>query len=393
MRIFISTGEVSGDLQGSLLIAALQRQAQTAELELEIVALGGEKMSAAGANLLGNTTRISSFGLLEAIPYILPTLQIQRLAIAYLKQNPPDIVVLIDYMGPNLAIANYLRRHLPHIPIIYYIAPQVWVSSLTTGDTQKIIDVSNKILAIFPAEARFFEQKKANVTWVGHPLLDRMPEFPSREVARANLGIADNVISVALLPASRPQELKYLMPVMFQTAKLLQEKLPQVHFWIPLSLEFYRNKIEKSLQEYGLRATVISGQQKEVLAAADLAITKCGTVNLELGLLQVPQVVLYRLHPFTYWVAMNILKVKFPFASPVNLMGMTEIVPEFIQERATAENLSQAAIELLLNPERKQQMLANYQEMREQMGEVGVCDRVASEIFQLATSRLNAKSL
>jgi lipid-A-disaccharide synthase len=389
MRIFISTGEVSGDLQGSLLIAALQRQATTAGLELDIIALGGEKMSAAGASLLGNTTQISSFGLLEAIPYILPTLQIQRRAIAYLKQNPPDIVVLIDYMGPNLAIANYLHRNSPNIPIIYYIAPQVWVSSLTTGDTQKIIDVSDKILAIFPAEARFFAEKQANVTWVGHPLLDRMSEFPSREIARASLGIADDVISVALLPASRPQELKYLMPVMFQTAKLLQEKLPQVHFWIPLSLEFYRDKIEKSLQEYGLQATVISGQQKEVLAAADLAITKCGTVNLELGLLKVPQVVLYRLHPFTYWVAMKILKVKFPFASPVNLMVMKEIVSEFIQERATAENLSQAAIELLLNCDRKQQMQSNYQEMRENMGEVGVCDRVASEIFQLATSGSN----
>ncbi|PAX60026.1 lipid-A-disaccharide synthase [Brunnivagina elsteri] len=386
MRIFISTGEVSGDLQGSLLIAALQRQAITVGLEVDIVALGGDKMLAAGATLLGNTTRISSFGLLEAIPYILPTLQIQRQAIAYLKENPPDIVVLIDYMGPNLAIANYLHRHSPNIPIIYYIAPQVWVSTLTTGDTQKIIDVSDKILAIFPGEARYFEEKKANVTWVGHPLLDRMPEFPSREVARANLGIADDAISVALLPASRPQELKYLMPVIFQTAKLLQEKIPQINFWIPLSLEFYREKIEKALQEYGLQATVISGQQKEVLAAADLAITKCGTVNLELGLLKVPQVVLYRLHPFSYWVAMKILKVKFPFASPVNLMVMKEIVPEFIQERATAENLTQAAIELLLNTERKQQMQANYQEMRENMGEVGVCDRVASEIFKLAKS-------
>ncbi|BAZ39145.1 lipid-A-disaccharide synthase [Calothrix sp. NIES-4101] len=386
MRIFISTGEVSGDLQGSLLIAALQHQAATVGQELEIVALGGDKMAAAGASLLGNTTRISSFGLLEALPYILPTLQIQRRAIKYLQQNPPDIVVLIDYMGPNLTIANYLRRHSPQIPIVYYIAPQVWVSSLTTGDTQKIIDVSNKLLAIFPAEARFFAEKQANVTWVGHPLLDRMQEFPSREVARENLGMTDNTINVALLPASRPQELKYLMPVMFQTAKLLQEKLPQIHFWIPLSLEFYRDKIEQSLQEYGLQATIISGQQKEVLAAADLAITKCGTVNLELGLLQVPQVVLYRLHPFTYWVATKILKVTFPFASPVNLMVMKEIVSEFIQEQATPENLTQAAMELLLNPERKQQMQANYREMRENMGEVGVCDRAASEIFQLAAS-------
>jgi lipid-A-disaccharide synthase len=132
-----------------------------------------------------------------------------------------------------------------------------------------------------------------------------------------------------------------------------------------------------------LRATVISGQQKEVLAAADLAITKCGTVNLELGLLNVPQVVLYRLSPFTYWVAMKVLKVTFVYASPVNLVAMKEIVPEFIQDRATPTNLISAAMELLLNPERKQQLMADYREMQASLGELGVCDRAAEEIFQL----------
>ncbi len=383
MRIFISTGEVSGDLQGSLLIAALQGQAQVGGLELDITALGGDKMAACGANLVGNTMGIASFGLLEAIPYILPTLKIQRQAIAYLKQNPPDIVVLIDYMGPNLAIGNYLRRHLPNVPIVYYITPQVWVSNLTARDTDNIINVCDKLLAIFPAEAKYFQAREANVTWVGHPLVDRMQEFPSREAARKQLEIADDAISIALLPASRPQELKYLLPVMFETAQALQEKLPQAHFWIPLSLETYRDKIEKAIQKYGLRATVVSGQQKEVLAAADLAITKCGTVNLELGLLNVPQVVLYRLSPFTYWVAMKVLKVTFAYASPVNLVAMKEIVPEFIQDRATPANLTSAAMELLLNPERKQQLTADYREMQASLGELGVCDRAAKEIFEL----------
>lgn len=383
MRIFISTGEVSGDLQGSLLMTALQRQAETAGLELEIAALGGDKMAACGATLVGNTIKIASFGLLEAVPYILPTLQIQARAIAYLKQNPPDIVILIDYMGPNLVIGNYVRRHLPNVPIVYYIAPQVWVSNLTARDTQNIIKVSDKLLAIFPTEAKYFQEKDANVTWVGHPLVDRIQKFPSREAARKQLEIADDAISIALLPASRPQELKYLLPVMFETAQALQEKLPQAHFWIPLSLEIYRDKIEKAIQKYGLRATVISNHQKEVLAAADLAITKCGTVNLELALLNVPQVVLYRLHAFTYWVAMKVLKVTFPFASPVNLVAMKEIIPEFIQDRATPANLTSAAMELLLNPERKQQLMANYQEMHALLGEVGVCDRAAKEIFLL----------
>lgn len=364
-------------------MTALKRQAASAGLELEIVALGGEKMASVGATLLANTSEIGSVGILESLPYVLPTLQIQRETIAYLKQNPPDLVVLIDYMGPNLAIGNFVRRSLSHIPVVYYIAPQEWAWSVNSRNTNLIVGITNKLLAIFPEEARYFQEKGANVTWVGHPLVDRVQNFPSREEARAKLGIAEDVISIALLPASRRQELKYLLPVMFQAAQVIQAKLPQVHFWIPLSLEIYREPIEQAIQGYGLRASVVSGKTQEVLAAADLAITKSGTVNLELALLKVPQVVLYRLHPITAWIARSVLKGSIPFASPPNLVVMKPIVPEFLQEQATPENVIQAALELLLNVERKEQMLVDYQQMRQCLGEVGVCDRAAKEIVQM----------
>ncbi|MGH8002330.1 MAG: lipid-A-disaccharide synthase [Brasilonema sp.] len=383
MRIFISTGEVSGDLQGSLLITALKRQAAAAGLELEIVALGGEKMASVGATVIGNTSEIGSVGILESLPYLLPTLRMQQRAIAYLKQNPPDLVVLIDYMGPNLGIGNYVRRKLSQIPIVYYIAPQEWVWSVNSRNTNLIVGITDKLLAIFPEEARYFQEKGAKVTWVGHPLVDRVQNFPSREAARAKLGIGEDMISVALLPASRRQELKHLLPVMFQAAQVIQAKLPQVYFWIPLSLEIFREPIEQAIQQYGLRASVVSGKTQEVLAAADLAITKSGTVNLELALLKVPQVVLYRLHPITAWIARTVLKGSIPFASPPNLVVMKPIVPEFLQEQATPENVIQAALELLLNPERKEHMLGDYQEMRQCLGEVGVCDRAAKEIIQM----------
>ncbi len=383
MRIFISTGEVSGDLQGSLLVTALKHQAAATKLELEIVALGGEKMVAAGASLIGNTTSIGSIGLLESLPFILPTLKIQRQAIAFLKEYPPDLVVFIDYAGPNIAIGKYIRRHMPNVPTVYYIAPQVWVTSMGEKDTQQIINISDKVLAIFPEEARYFQNKGANATWVGHPLVDRMQSFPTRVAARAKLGIADDVTCVALVPASRSQEVKYLVPVIFEAAREIQNKMPEVHFWIPLSMERYKEEIEKQIQKYQLRATLVSSQQKEVLAAADLAITKSGTVNLELGLLNVPQVVLYRLHPFTYWVGRNILKIKFSYASPPNLLVMREIVPEFIQETATSENIVEAAMEFLLNEQRQQKMKADYQEMQQFVGEIGVCERAAKEILQL----------
>jgi lipid-A-disaccharide synthase len=383
MRIFISTGEVSGDLQGSLLIVAMKRQAAAAGLQLEIVALGGERMAEAGATILGDTSSIGSMGLVESLPYILPTLRVQRRAIAFLKQNPPDLVVLIDYMGPNLGIGTYMQKHLPQVPVVYYIAPQEWVWSVSLRNTARIVGFTDKLLAIFPEEARYFSDNGAKVSWVGHPLVDRMQNPPSREAARAKLGIKPEQIAIALLPASRHQEIQYLLPVIFAAAQTIQTKLPEVHFWIPLSLEIYRQPIEEAIERYGLQASVVSGQQKEVFAAADFAITKSGTVNLELALLNVPQVVVYRLNPITVWIARKILKGSIPFASPPNLVVMKPIVPEFLQEQATPENITQAAMELLLNFERRQQTLTDYQEMRQCLGEVGVCDRAAQEILQM----------
>ncbi|MBD2441107.1 lipid-A-disaccharide synthase [Nostoc sp. FACHB-110] len=383
MRIFISTGEVSGDLQGSLLIKAIQRQAAAVGCELEIVALGGDKMAEAGAKILGNTSGIGSMGLLESLPYVLPTLLVQRKAIAYLQQNPPDLVLLIDYMGPNLGIGTYMQKNLPGVPVVYYIAPQEWVWSMSLRNTSRIVGFTDKLLAIFPEEARYYQNNGANVSWVGHPLIDRMQDAPNRQAARAKLGIASEQIAIALLPASRQQELKYLVPIIFQAAQTIQAKLPEVHFWIPLSLESFREPIAAAIQSYGLRATIISGQQKEVFAAADFAITKSGTVNLELALLNVPQVVVYRLNPITVWIARKILKGSIPFASPVNLVVMKEIVPELLQEVATPENITQAVMEILLNPERRQQTLTDYTEMRKSLGDLGVCDRAAQEILQM----------
>ena len=434
-KIFISTGEVSGDLQGALLIEALKRQAITASLELEIVALGGEKMAKAGAKLLSDTTGIGSIGLLESLPFVLPTLEIQRRAKQYLRQNHPDVVVLIDYMGPNLNLGNFLHHELPQIPVVYYIAPQSWVwsaASIVPRDTATIVKITDQLLAIFPEEARYFEKKGAQVTWVGHPLVDRMQSTPTREEARAALGIEPEQIAIALVPVSRHQELKYMMPIVCEAARRLQSQLevgdpetrgrgdtgtrrwgdggaegaeetrrPRVNsqttkdkqqfplFWIPLSLEAYREPIEAAIEGYGLRAKVIANQTKEVLAAADLAIAKSGTVNLELALLGVPQVVFYRVSLLTYLIG-RILKVSIPFMSPPNLVVMRSIVPELLQEKATPENILKESLELLFNQERRQQTLLDYQEMRQLLGDLGVCDRAAKEILHLIQENYNS---
>lgn len=395
-RVFISTGEVSGDLQGALLIEALKRQAARRNLTLEILALGGDRMAAAGATLLANTSAIGSVGILETLPYVLPTLQIQRRTKAFLKQHPPDVIVLIDYMGPNVAFCGFLAKHLPAVPVVYYIAPQEWVWSLNSYNIDRIIRATSRILAIFPEEATYYRRQGGKVAWVGHPLVDRAQSTPSRDSARAALRIPAEQIAIVLLPASRQQELKYLLPVIFAAAQQIQAKLPSAHFWIPLALEKYRSAIETAIQRYGLRATILadSAQQQaltqeatdslrlKAIAAADLAITKSGTVNLELALLNVPQVVLYRVNPLTAGI-LRLLKFSVPFVSPPNLVEMKPIVKEFLQDQAMPAAIAQESLELLLNADYRQQMQQAYAGMRQAIGEPGVCDRAAEEILNL----------
>lgn len=380
-RVLVSTGEVSGDLQGAFLIEALQRQARKRGWGLELIALGGDRMAHAGATLICNTTAIGSVGILESIPYIWPTLQAQRQTRQILEQQPPDLVVLVDYGGPNLRLGTYLRKRFPQVPIVYYIAPQYWVWEKSPKEPVPMIRMVDQVLAIFPEEARYFDALGASVTWVGHPLLDWAQTAPQREPARDQLGIPPEQWAIALLPASRQQEITFLWPMMAQAAQILQGRFPQIHFWIPLSQNRFRPLLEGTIQQYGLRATVVDDPTQLVLAAADLALTKSGTVNLEIALLGVPQVVVYRLNPVTAWIARRWLKFAVPFISPVNLVEMEAIVPELLQEAASPERIVQESEELLLNKSRRQHQLQGYGRMKQALGEPGVCDRAAHTIL------------
>jgi lipid-A-disaccharide synthase len=379
-RVFISTGEVSGDWHGAILIEALRERAALRGIELEIVGLGGDRMAATGINVLGNTVGIGSIGIFEAIPYILPTLKVQRDAKQSLKTAPPDVMVLIDYMMPNQSMGNY-AKHTLKIPVIYYIAPQEWVWSYNDKNTRAIADFTDRLLAIFPQEAVFYEKQGANVQWVGHPFVDLMAKVPDRITSRKQLGIAEDDLVVTLLPASRTQELRFVMPIILKTAQIIQAKLPHVKFWLPLSLERYRPEVEKLLKEHNIEATIISGQSQIAISAADLVLSKSGTVNLETALLNVPQVVLYRVSALTAWIALNILKIKLPFISPVNLVNMELVVPEFVQADTIPDAIAACVLDLLINPQARQTMLDGYAKVRASLGEKGAINRVADSIL------------
>ncbi|MEN9541531.1 MAG: hypothetical protein RLZZ459_1622 [Cyanobacteriota bacterium] len=385
-RLLISTGEVSGDLQGGLLVAALRDEAQRRQLPLEIAALGGSRMRQAGAELLADTTPMGSIGLWEALPLVLPTLKVQRRVSRWLKRNPLDGLVLIDYMGANVRLGLKVKQRLPQVPIFYYIAPQEWAFRVGEGGSTRLIGFTDRILAIFPEEARFYGARGAQVTWVGHPLLDTLTDLPSRDAARAQLGLQEGERLLLLLPASRKQELRYLLPPLAAAAAELQRRCPGLRVMVPAGQAAFEPVLAELLAAAGVRADVVPAAQADQLrptlcAAADLALNKSGTVNLELALRGVPQVVAYRVSRPTAWVAKHLLRFQVDHISPVNLVLHERLVPELLQDELTAEAVVREALPLLNDPQARRRVEDGYQRLRQALGEPGVTRRAAAAIL------------
>jgi lipid-A-disaccharide synthase len=296
-------------------------------------------------------------------------------------------VVLIDYMGANVNLGLRLKRRYPRVPISYYIAPQEWAWRIGDGGTTRLIGFTDRILAIFPEEARFYASRGATVTWVGHPLIDTVGHRPDREEARRRLELSATAPVLLLLPASRPQELRYLLPAMVAAAAELQRRHPSLEVLVPAGLEGFEPTLEREVAAAGLRARVIPARQADALkpdlcAAADVAVTKSGTANLELALRGVPQVTGYRVSRPTALVARHLLRFNVSHISPVNLVLAERLVTELLQEDFNPAGIV-AAVEPLLevsSPERRA-MLEGYGRLRDALGEPGVTRRAASAIL------------
>jgi len=388
MKLLISTGEVSGDLQGSLLINALKTNAEKRKIELEIIALGGERMREAGAKLISNTSSIGAIGFLEALPYVLPTLNSQSKIDNYLSSSPPDAVILIDYMGPNIRLGLKVKKKFPNIPIIYYIAPQEWAWRLGDSGTTDLISFTDKILAIFEEEAKFYSNKGGNVKFVGHPMLDFYRDIPTREDSMRKLGLTPDKKLLLIIPASRKQELKYILPTLLKAAKLLQEKDPSITVLIPSGLKEFDKLLNNSLKEYGVSGRIILSNEVDnikpfLFSAAHLALAKSGTINMELALNSVPQIVGYKVSRVTAFFARYLLRFNVKYISPVNLLLNKMLIPEFIQEDFKAEKIFNAALKILEDNSTKDDIILGYERLKDKLGKPGVTDRASKDILDL----------
>ena len=385
-NIFISTGEVSGDLHGSLLATELINESKKQSIDLDIYGLGGEKMKKAGVKIIHDTTPISAIGIMEAIPLILPMIKIQKKFFQKLIAKSPNCLILIDYMGPNISIGRKLKRKKINMPIYYYIAPQEWAWRVGNNSTTDLISFSDKIFAIFKQEANFYKKRGGRVSWIGHPMVDLTEKLPTKKDSRKYLNLSTNENILLIMPASRAQELKYILPTFMKVAQKLQKKYPNLVVFIPSCRKAFDNTFQMELNKYNVKGRVITSSEIDktknyIYSLSKLALCKSGTVNMELALYNIPQVVGYRVSRITAFIAKKILNFKVKFISPVNLLMKKLIVPEFVQKEFDVNSVFRKSCRLIDKDNEKIKIKKGYKLLQKTLGDRGVAKRAAKEIL------------
>jgi len=368
MKYYIIAGEASGDLHASNLVAEIKKKDKKAEFR----GCGGDLMKAQGVELLKHYRTMAYMGFVEVAVNLRKVLG----NIAQCKKDildyQPDVLVLVDYPGFNLRIAEF--AHEKGFKVVYYISPQVW--AWKRRRVSKIKESVDKMLVILPFEEDFYKRYGVDVTYVGNPLLDELAKFGTgnRSIFLRRNSLGEKREIIALLPGSRKQEIKRMLPIMLKVVP----HFPEYQFVIAGV-----PSIEKSLYKKiigNADVFLIENQTYELLQNTSAAVVTSGTATLETALFTVPEVVCYKSSYISYLMAKWMIKVK--FISLVNLVMGKEVVKELIQNDLTEENIVKELEQLLRNGKRQRQLLEDYEDLKERLGNAGASEKAAAIIVK-----------
>ncbi|RYY99024.1 MAG: lipid-A-disaccharide synthase [Chitinophagaceae bacterium] len=361
MKYYLIAGEASGDLHGSNLVKELRRRDPGAELR----GWGGDLMQAAGVTLVKHYRDLAFMGFIEVLMNLRTILRNLKFCKEDIRSFRPDVLVLIDYPGFNLRVAEWARAE--GIPVVYYISPQVW--AWKEGRVKKIREVVDRMLVILPFEERWYRERWSyKVEFVGHPLMQVVQEFvagftPEAEYLKP---------VIALLPGSRRQEVAVKLPVMLEAAKSFPDHQFVVARAGSLDDAFY----DELLRNHpGVLS--VKNETYALLAQSAAALVTSGTATLETALFGVPQVVCYKGSNISYQIAKRLVKIK--YISLVNLIMDKPVVTELIQGECTAPNVVRELNALLHNEARRAQVKNDYYELKQLLQQDGNASAKAAE--------------
>jgi lipid-A-disaccharide synthase len=367
-RVLLVAGEASGDLHGADFLHALRTRLS----DVEVIGLGGEQLRAAGMRTIADAREVATVGVIEAVGRLRTLLRVYRTLARRLREERPDLCVLIDFPEFNLRLARVARR--AGVPVLYYIGPQVW--AWRRGRVRKIARLVDRLAVVFPFEPRLYERWLPGVEFVGHPLLDRAVATRGRDETLRAHGLDPARRTVLLLPGSRPKEIDYILPHLLDAVRALQAT-GDYQFPLALAHTLDRADVEARTRTAGVPVRVISGDLYNLVAAADMALVTSGTATLECALLECPMVIVYRLSPVTFALGRLLVRGVTHVGMP-NIVAEREVVPELLQGGVTGLGIAAAARTILEDPARRGAMQAGLREVRHRLGRGGAADRAAA---------------
>ncbi|MEQ1674905.1 MAG: lipid-A-disaccharide synthase, partial [Candidatus Nitrotoga sp.] len=353
-------GEASGDLLGSHLMAALQKEMPG----IKFIGIGGPKMQAAGMEILFPMEKLAVRGYVEVLRHFFEIVDIRIQLRTHFISSPPDLFIGIDAPDFNLDLELALKDR--GIPTVHYVSPSIWA---WRGERiHKIKRAVSRMLALFPFEVPLYEKAGVPVTYVGHPLADMLPLVPDRTAMREQMRIPISQKVFALLPGSRQSEVKFLAKTFIETAKIILQKFPEAQFLVPLASRETRNIFEVALYQCeakSLPITLLFGHAHEAMIAADGVLVASGTATLEAALLKRPMVITYKMSGLTFWL-MKRKKLQ-PYVGLPNVLAGKFVVPEILQDDATPENLAQELLKLMEDKKAMEELEAQFTTMHLQL--------------------------
>ena len=357
-HIFIVCGEASGDLQAG----NLAKRILELNPGIRISGIGGESLRDSGANIYCDIKGLAVIGLFDVLKKLPKFFALQKLILEKIKENKPDAVILVDFSGFNLRLAKKINKALP---VIYYVSPQVWASR--PGRVKTIKEYIHKMIVLFKFEEEFYKKYGVDVDFAGHPLLDIVRPAMERKEFLRQFNLSDSKTTIALLPGSRRQEIKNILPVMLAASILINKNMANTQFVIAKSpqvgLDIYNRIIGKANIDF----KIIEGETYDCLNIADFCLVASGTATLETAIMQKPFAVIYKMDLLNYLLYRPMVQV--PYIGMVNIVAGRKIVPEFIQFGASPKEISKQVLEILRNPARIEQMKNDLAQVKSLLGE------------------------
>ena len=374
MKIMFSAGEASGDIHGATLAAEIKKLSPSTEL----FGMGGDLMSAAGVRLVRNYKDYNVMGVVEVIKNLRRIFKLLDDLTEIARAEKPDLLVLIDYPDFNWRLAKRVKKF--GIKILSYIPPSAW--AWRKGRAAECAKIADEFIAIFPFELPVYQQAGAKISFLGNPLVDAVKNNFSFKDAKKYFGVRKSDKVILLMPGSRRQEIKLILPEMLNAAKILS-KLKPARFFLPLADNVDENEISKKIASAGVEVTLTKNYRYDLMNIADAAMATSGTVILEAALMNLPCVVLYKMARLNYFIGKMLVNIE-NFSLP-NILMNKKIQPELLQDEVTGERIAEEILKICSN---RAKVVADLKLACAKLGEHGAARRIAEKILQVAEANL-----